>query len=168
MKALIVGSCLLVSSVAWAAPTLTVNGNSAGITVVGGAIMNLEVQNGPGNPSDCVALYTAGIPDANAIGTSLSSGYLNGTLILPSVGLTSATIPYRMPSTPGPYEFRFWQNCAGNITQLAKSQIVTVSGGAAPSFTINGVTTPITVAVGATVNLGVQNGPGNPSDCMAL
>src|SRR5947209_4131141 len=129
MKALIVGACLLVSSVAWAAPTLTVNGNSAGITVAAGTVVNLEVQNGPGNPSDCVALYTAGIPDANTFGNSLSSAYLNGALILPSVGLTSATIPYSMPSTPGLYEFRLWQNCA---TILAKSQIVTVGTGAPP------------------------------------
>src|SRR5207253_2125819 len=109
-----------------AASSLTVNGVTIAIAVAPGATVNLGVQNGPGNPSDCVALYAAGIPDANALGASLSSAYLNGTLSLPSVGLTSATIPYRMPSTPGLYEFRFWQNCAGNITQLAKSQIVTV------------------------------------------
>ena len=49
-------------------PSLTVNGVTTAITVAPGTVVNLGVQNGPGNPSDCVALYAAGIPDANALG----------------------------------------------------------------------------------------------------
>src|SRR5207247_11415955 len=64
-----------------------------------------------------------------------------GSKTPPSTGLTSATVAFVMPG-PSTYEFRLWQNCG---TFLAKSQIVTVQSGGAFSFTVNGVTTPITV-----------------------
>src|SRR5437867_4166874 len=104
MKALIVGACLLVSSVAWAAPTLTVNGSDAGITVAVGATVTVGVQNGPGNPLDCVSLYPAGLPDL-ADGSMLNYFYLNGSKTPSSTGLTAATVAFPMPTTAGPYEF---------------------------------------------------------------
>ena len=37
-----------------------------------------------------------------------------------------------------------------------------------PTLTVNGSSAPITVAAGSTVTLGVQNGPGTPSDCVSI
>jgi hypothetical protein len=44
---------------------------------------------------------------------------------------------------------------------------VTVSGGAS-SITVNGSSAAISVAAGSTVTVGVQNGPGNPTDWVGL
>ena len=93
--------------------TLTVNGSSGAITVSAGSVVNVGVQNGPGTPSDCIGVYPAGLPDV-ADGSFLNWFYLNGTKVLPSTGLTSATVAFPMPSTAGTYEFRLWQSCAIN------------------------------------------------------
>ena len=113
MKALIVSACLLVSSVAWAAPTLTVNGSSAAISVAPGSVVNVTVQNGPGTSSDCVGLYPT------------SAGLFDPAISLSFVTGTTATLPFTMPSTSGTYEFRFFQHCA-NAQKLATSPTVTV------------------------------------------
>src|SRR2546429_411167 len=72
-----------------------------------------------------------------------------------------------MPGTPGPYEFRFFQHCA-NAQKLATSPTVTVQSTGGSSLTVNGSSAGITVARGATVNVGVQNGPGTSDDCVGL
>src|SRR6266508_3226139 len=113
MKALIVGACLLVSSVAWAAPTLTVNDSSAAISVALGSVVTVGVQNGPGTSFDCVGLYPT---SAGLFNSALSYSYVTGT---------TAILPFTMPSAPGPYEFRFFQGC-GNAQKLATSPTVTV------------------------------------------
>src|SRR5439155_3511799 len=150
MKVLIVGACLLVSSVAWAAPTLTVNGTSGPITVSGGTTVTLEVQNGPGTDSDCVTLTSA------ADYTNQGFAWVTGK---------TATLPFSMPIATGTYVFRYWQNCNN---QLATSPTVTVQGAGAVSLTVNGSNVPITASAGATITLLVQNGPGTVSDCVTL
>jgi hypothetical protein len=92
--------------------SLTVNGSSAGITVAGGATVTVGVQNGPGTLYDCVGLYptSAGLNDP-----SVSLALVNGS---------AATLPFVMPTTPGTYEFRFFQNCL-NARKLATSPTVT-------------------------------------------
>src|SRR5207302_1791 len=107
--------------------SFTVNGVTSPLTVAAGATVTLGVQNGPGNPLDCVALYPAGLPDL-ADGSYLNVFFLNGSKTAPSTGLTSATVAFPLPTTAGAYEFRLWQNCG---TILAKSQVVTVQSGAA-------------------------------------
>src|SRR5207245_553789 len=145
--------------------SFTVNGSTAALTVAAGATVPLGVQNGPGNPADCVAIYPPALPTRRS-SDLLNYFYLNGSKTAPSTGLTSATVAFPMPTTAGPYEFRLWRNCAAI---LAESQVVTVgTSGGAFSFTVNGSTAALTVAAGATVPLGVQNGPGNPADCVAI
>src|SRR5207245_2054445 len=150
MKVLIVGACLLVSSVAWAAPTLTVNGTSGPITVSGGTTVTLVVQNGPVTVSDCVTLTS-------------TADY--STQRFAWVTSTSASLPFSLPTATGTFVFRFWQNCN---KQLATSPTVTVQGAGAVSLTVNGSNAGITVSSGATVTLVVQNGPGTVSDCVTL
>jgi hypothetical protein len=104
------------------APSLTVNGSSAGITVAGGAIVTVGVQNGPGNPRDCVGLYLTSTPEGPNL--YLDYLFLNGSKSAPSTGLTLATLPFTLPSTPSIYEFRFFQNC--NVPRIATSPPVTV------------------------------------------
>src|SRR2546421_519207 len=72
-----------------------------------------------------------------------------------------------MPSTPGTYEFRFFQNCA-NAQKLATSATVTVQNTVTLSLTVNGSSSAISVASGSVVTLGVQNGPGTSFDCVGL
>jgi hypothetical protein len=137
------------------AASLTVNSVSTPITVAGGAIVNVGVQNGPGTSFDCVGLYP-------------SSAALNDPYIsLSFVTGTTATLLFTMPSSPGPYEFRFFQHCA-NAQKLATSPTVTVQSPGGPSLTVNGSSAGITVAGGTIVNVGVQNGPGTPGDCVGL
>src|SRR5207248_1483671 len=78
-----------------AAPSLTVSGSSAPITVAAGAIVDVGVQNGPGTSDDCVGLYPT---SAGLFDPAISYFYVNGT---------TATLPFTMPGTPGPYELRF-------------------------------------------------------------
>jgi hypothetical protein len=143
--------------------TLMVNGVTTPLTVASGATVTLAVSGGSGGVMDCLAVYPAGLPDL-ANGSYIDYRFLNGLKTAPVTGLTSASVSFPMPTPAGPYEFRWWKDCA---TLAVKSQVVTVGTGAV-SFTVNGVTTPLTVAAGATVNVGVQNGPGNPLDCVAL
>ena len=50
--------------------------------------------------------------------------YLNGTQKPPSVGVTSATITFRMPAKPGTYDFQFFRD--DTYEKLATSVTVTV------------------------------------------
>src|SRR6266487_4213902 len=116
MKVLIVGTCLLLSSVAWAAPTLTVNGTSGPITVSGGTTVTLVVQNGPGSQWDCVSLNAA--PDVNA-------AWLNYAFLTPFS--TTGSVTLKMPSAAGTYGVLLWQNCN---TWIMTGPSVTVAVGA--------------------------------------
>jgi hypothetical protein len=94
-------------------PNLTVNGSSTGITVARGVTVNVGVQNGPGTTEDCVGLYPT------------SAGLFDPSITIMYVTGTTATLPFTTPSTPGPYEFRFFQHCA-NAQKLATSPTVTI------------------------------------------
>ncbi len=107
------GDFTLTTLAAPVAASLTVNGTSTGITVMGGTTVSVGVQNGPGTASDCVGLYST---SAALFDPALSLAFVNGS---------AATLPFVMPTTPGPYEFRFFQNCA-NARKLATSPTVTV------------------------------------------
>ena len=155
MKALIVGACLLVSSVAWAAPTLTVNGTSGPITVSGGTTVTLVVQNGPGTVSDCVTLDFADFHGFDGTHHQFFAWVTGNTM----------TVSFPMPTVSGVYATHYWQNCS---TQIAVSPTVTVQGSGPVSLTVNGSNAAITVSGGATVTLLVQNGSATASDCVTL
>src|SRR6516164_9919266 len=87
-------------------PSITVNGSSNAV-VTPGAKITVAVANGPGNPTDWVAIYNAG--DTNN-SNHLSWVYLNGTQTAPATGVKSATVTMTAPNTNGSYEARFYAN----------------------------------------------------------
>ena len=95
-------------------PTLTVSAT----TVSPGAPVTVTVANGPGNPSNWVMLAAASAADSSY----LTWQHLNGSTIPPATGLTSATLTFTAPTTPGTYNFRFM----AGTTKLATSATVTV------------------------------------------
>jgi hypothetical protein len=108
--------------------TLTVNSSNLPLTVAAGTTVQVGVQNGPGLFGDWVGLYAQGAADADYI-TWL---YVNGTQTYTEVGLTSGTLVFAMPTTPGAYEFRFLRDVHprdyGHIHErLATSPPVTVT-----------------------------------------
>src|SRR5207253_2318724 len=113
-------------------PSLTLNGSSVPITVAAGSIVTLGVQNGPGTSEDCVGLYPT------------SAGLFDPAITLFYIGGTTTTVPFTMPGTSGPYEFRFLQHCA-NAQKLARSPTVTVQSTGGPSLTVNGSSSAISV-----------------------
>src|SRR5207253_1675130 len=135
--------------------SLTVNGSSAAISVAPGSVVTVGVQNGPGTYPDCVGLYPT---SAGLFDPSISYSYVNGT---------TATLPFTMPSTAGPYEFRFFQHC-GNAQNLATSPTSLHDALASSSLTVNGSSAAISVPPGSVVTVGVQNGPGTSYDCVGL
>jgi hypothetical protein len=92
-------------------PTVTASVTTAAM----GETVTATVANGAGNTTDWVGLYVVN-------GPPVDWNYLNGAKTAPAVGVTAATVPFVMPTTPGIYEMRFY---AGSIV-LATSQAITV------------------------------------------
>jgi hypothetical protein len=103
-------------------------------TVAPGGTITVTVANGPGSPTDWVALAPTTAPDT----TYLDWKYLNDSTIPPGAGLTSATVHLTAPSTSGTYEVRFFANFG--FTRLATSSPITVQAGL-PTLSINNVST---------------------------
>jgi len=114
------------------------------------------VQNGPGSPKDWLALYAKGTANQ----AYLDWYFLNGTKSTPSAGLTAASVPFTLPSTPGAYEVRFFANntfqlvgtsptvaVANNTTPPAASMTAPAAGSA--------VAGTVTISASATDNVGV-------------
>jgi agmatine deiminase len=80
----------------------------------------VKVANGTGYSLDRVTLHSGRGSDQAV----LKWKYLNGTLTPPATGLTSATIYFKMPLTPGIYNFRFFVNATDR--KVATSATVTV------------------------------------------
>src|SRR3989442_1223381 len=121
------------TTVAPPAVSITVNGGSVPITVAAGASVTVTVPNGPGNPTDFLGLNATGAPDN---GTYLAWFWLNGTKTAPAAGLTTATVTFTAPTTPGTYEVRFYAN--NTVQRLGTSPTVTVLPPPPPSVTVNG------------------------------
>jgi hypothetical protein len=121
-------------------------------------LVQVTVANGPGNARDWVGLYLSSGSDT----ALLDWKYLNGTRAVPASGVTSATVAFALPATPGTYNFRFFQN--NTYAKLATSPTVTVQAGPSPTLTAN----PTTVAGGGTVQVTVAGGPGNATDWIGL
>ena len=111
-------------------PSITVNGSSNAV-VAPGAKITVAVANGPGNPTDWVAIYNAG--DTNNL-NHLSWVYLNGTQTAPAAGVKSATVTMTAPNINGSYEARFYANDA--YTLLAKV-----------TFSVQGVGIPVAITL---------------------
>src|SRR5439155_823672 len=101
-------------------PPLTVNGSSGANTQAPSATVSERVRNGPGNPTGRVALYPTGTADTAYVDWF----FLNGTKSAPAVGLTTATVPFTLPNTPGTYEVRFFVN--NTYQRLGTAPTVTV------------------------------------------
>jgi len=95
-----VGSPTIVVSTATAAPGETVTATVAG---------------GPGNPTDWVAIHVTGAS------SYLDWKYLNGSKTAPATGLTTAAVPFVMPTTPGSYTLKFY---AGNALLATSAAVV--------------------------------------------
>ena len=127
-------------------------------TVNPGSTFTVSVAGGPGNPTDWVSMSATSAPDT----TLLYWQYLNGQrTTLPTTGLTSATLQFVAPTTPGTYNIRLF--ASNGWTKLATSASINVQG---PTPT---VTVPSTaVNTGSTFTVTVANGPGNPTDWISL
>src|SRR5439155_2976904 len=108
-------------------PTVTVNGSSVAITVAPGATVSVGVANGPGNRKDWLALYPTGAADTAFVDWF----FLNGTKIPRDSGLTAASVPFTLPTTPGTYEVRFFAN--NTYQRLGTTPTVTVVDNSPPT-----------------------------------
>lgn len=119
----------------------SVDGSPApeGTTVAAGAPISVSVTGAPANPADMVLLYAASE-------TNLGSGYLdlrflNDTQIPPTAGVSTATVHFVAPSTPGSYVFRLLTESSGfwGFGVVATSGVVTVAASttlAAPTLSV--------------------------------
>jgi len=141
------------SNTAAAAPTVT----PAASTVPAGApLMFTVVNDGTASPMDWLALYRTSAPDD----AYLMWQFMNGLRTpAPSIGLTTATLRFSAPSTPGTYEVRFFSN--NTFVRLATSSTITV-----PAPTITPAVS--TIAAGASIDFVVVGGPANPMDWVGL
>ena len=160
-------TCLAVGPVITAQPSpaiLAVNDVLAPtpLSVPGGSRLRVLISQGPGNASDWAGLYPRGAAD----GGYLAWQYLNGSTSRPPTGLTSATLTFQTPATPGDYEFRLLTQASG---RLATSTVVTATASAA-QLLVNGVAVPNTLTLfpGVTASVAVSGGPGNSTDWVAL
>lgn len=96
-------------------PAITVDGVASGATVIDTGSFNVAVSNGPGNPTDWIAISTAGSPDSNFGGWA----YLDGSHTAPTVGLTTATLTMDAPTPDSAYEARFYAD--NGFTVLARA-----------------------------------------------
>jgi hypothetical protein len=127
------------------------------VIVAPGQPLEVVVQGSPGDPRDWVGLFPSDAADAGY----LDWKYLTGTRTPPTTGVHSATLTFTMPAREGSYEFRLFAK--GAFTRLATSARVTVQ---APTPAL--VVSASTVGPGQSVQVTVQNGPGNAKDWVGL
>ena len=90
-------------------------------TVAVGATISFTVNNGPGNPTDWVALALSTAPDSSYVRWL----YLNGMNVPPASGMASASLQMAAPAVPGTYTIRLYSN--NTYTRLATSATITVT-----------------------------------------
>jgi len=92
--------------------TTTVATVTTGATTVGvGTAVTVSIANAPGTPGDWAGLY-------DAAGNPVQWQFLNGTQTMPPAGVTSATLAFTMPMTPGTYQVRLFN---GSYLPIAAS-----------------------------------------------
>jgi uncharacterized protein (DUF1800 family) len=148
-----------------------INGGTAPVSVAPGATVTVNVSGGSAFPLDWVGKHLSTAPNDKFLEFKyLASGSTNP----PATGKSAANLTFAMPTAPGTYHFRFFQN--DGYTLLATSPLVTVvapaatptpAGGATAVVKVNGGTVPITVAPGSTVTVDITGAPGFPTDWVA-
>ena len=104
-------------------------------SVAPGGTIIANVSEGASGLQEWVALYNAADPDSaysvtDAAHPSGNWQYLNGTQTQPSVGLSSATLTFIVPTVPGTYNFRYFaQNGFSNRLALSQNFVVTALAG---------------------------------------
>jgi len=134
-------------TIATTAPSVTLGAT----TGTAGGTVTATIANAPGTAGDWAGLY-----DAN--GNPVQWQYLNGSHSVPATGVSSATVNFILPATPGAYHVRLYN---ATYTRVATSGTITTS---APSVTL-GATTG---TAGGTVTATITNGPGTPGDWIGL
>src|SRR5262249_46707169 len=129
------------------APTVAL---SASTSMPGGSVM-ATVTNAPGTPGDWVGLY-------DSTGSVLTWRYLDGTQVKPALGISSASIAFTLPSTPGTYHVRLFN--AAYLLVATSGTVTTI----VPTVTLNATSAP----AGSPVIATVTNGPGNAGDWAGL
>ena len=142
-------------------PQLALNSNAHGtpISVAPGATISVGVTFGPGRAGDWLSLAATG----SAMGSYNAWKYLNNQHTRPGAGLTTATVTFTAPLTPGTYELRFFHN--DTLSLGSESAVITVAN---PTLQLNGTSNPITVSAGATITVTLSNGHGGAGDWLAL
>jgi len=116
-----------------------------------GGLVTASVVNGPGTAGDWIGLY-----DLN--GRNVQWQYLNGTQTLPATGVTTATVTFLLPATPGTFRAELYN---ATYTLVATSGTITTS---APSVTLGASSG----TAGGTVTATVANGPATAGDWVGL
>ena len=116
-----------------------------------GGLVTASVMNGPGTAGDWIGLY-----DLN--GRNVQWQYLNGAQTLPASGVSSATVTFLLPATPGTFRAELYN---ATYTLIATSGTITTS---APSITLGAASG----TAGGTVTATVANGPGTAGDWVGL
>ena len=106
---LVATSGTITTTVATLTPSATVIG-------VGGAV-TVSIANAPGTPGDWAGLY-------DASGNAVQWQFLDGTQTMPAAGVTSATLTFTMPTTPGTYQIRLFN---GSYLPIAVSAPLSVN-----------------------------------------
>lgn len=90
------------------------------------AAVRVEVEGGPGNPTDWVGLFQVGAKNQHPSAWC----YLDGTQTPPVSGLTAASLSFTLPHRPTNYEFRFFS--AGGTTPIVSTPRVLVQSPTMP------------------------------------
>jgi Putative Ig domain len=122
-----------------------------------GSTVTFSVANGQGAVGDWAALYAVGAPNDQYAEWK----YLNGQSTVPATGLTSGTLTFTAPPTPGAYQVRFFANSSSTL--LGTSATFSVVS-ASPSL----VVMPVKTAPGGAVGVTIAGGPANAGDWVGL
>ena len=136
-------------------PTVTVSAT----TVMPRSVIAATVASGPGDASDWVGLYPTNAPDTGY----RAWRYLNGSMNLPATAVTSATLNFTAPVTPGTSDIRLFTSNGTNV-RVATSPTVTVVPPPPPTVTVSATTVMPRSVIAATV----ASGPGDPGDWVGL
>jgi hypothetical protein len=155
----------VVVSVSASAAEIAVNGIPPPATaeVFAGSTLSVDVSGGPANRGDWVGLFAVGAAD----GAYSTWRYLNGTTSLPAAGVSTASLVFDSPTSPGSYEFRLFAN--NTFARLTTSSTIVVSA-SATQIAVNGVTPPtaVSAAAGSSAVVAISSGPGNATDWIGL
>ena len=109
-------------------PTVT----ASPTTATPGSVVAATVANAPGYPRDWAGLYPIGAPDTGYVAWQ----YLNGSDTPPATGVTSATMQFTAPTTPGSYDVRIY---ADDLMGVPAATSNSINVQTLPALTVNSV-----------------------------